>query len=122
MEFVIENHIRLRHDVAVRKSLLASILFSVIVLIIPAGNSATVKTGSRCAKLGANITSLGFQYECVKSGKKLIWKRLDPKRSTNPIPIPSSPSVQNKTMPPVVGPNPSSQIIAFYYGWYGNPE
>jgi len=35
----------------------------------------TVKNGSSCTKLNATTAFGGFQYTCIKSGKKLIWKK-----------------------------------------------
>jgi len=38
--------------------------------------SAAVKSGDLCKKAGTKSTALGEKFECVKSGKKFIWKKV----------------------------------------------
>lgn len=51
-------------------------IFSLFLFIplIPA--NAAVKAGGACKKIGATSVVLNKNYKCVKSGKKLIWKKV----------------------------------------------
>lgn len=41
--------------------------------------------------------------------------------TTTPAPTTTAPTTTTSTLPPVVGPDPSSRVVAFYYPWYGAP-
>ena len=45
----------------------------------PAG--AAVKSGDVCKKAGSKSSALGEKFECIKSGKKLIWKKVVQQKS-----------------------------------------
>lgn len=45
-------------------------------LFFPNSASALVKSGDLCKKAGTKTISLGANFTCVKSGKKLVWKRV----------------------------------------------
>lgn len=67
----------------------------VLSLMTNTASIAAVKAGGGCTKLGSTTTSGGYQYSCIKSGKKLIWKKgakdsaakNDTKSIKNSIPI-----------------------------------
>ena len=42
-------------------------------LLTNTASIAAVKAGRSCSKLGSTTTTDGYQYSCIKSGKKLIW-------------------------------------------------
>jgi len=42
--------------------------------------------------------------------------------TTTAAPTPTAPATTTTTLPPVVGPEPSPRVVAFYYPWYGNPD
>ena len=44
-------------------------------------NAAAPKVGAKCAKLNQSQSANGSKFTCVKSGKKLVWK----KSSTTPV-------------------------------------
>jgi hypothetical protein len=44
-------------------------------LLTNTASIAAVKAGGGCSKLGSTTTTDGYQYSCIKSGKKLIWKK-----------------------------------------------
>ena len=48
---------------------------------------ALVKAGAKCSKLNSSEIVSGYKYTCVKSGKKLIWKK--GAKVIVPIPTPS---------------------------------
>ena len=49
---------------------LTSLAFS---LMTNTASVAAVKAGGSCSQLGSTTTSGGYQYTCIKSGKKLTW-------------------------------------------------
>ena len=49
---------------------ITSLAFS---LLTNTSSIAAVKAGGSCSKLGSTTTTSGYQYSCIKSGKKLIW-------------------------------------------------
>lgn len=68
-----------------------ALALTVTFLLIPIFDAnGAVKAGSICSKLGANTTSGGKKFTCIKSGKKLIWNK--GVIITKPLPSPS-PSV-----------------------------
>ena len=64
-------------------------------LLTSTASIAAVKAGGGCSKFGSTTTSDGYQYSCIKSGSKLIWKKgvkasatkNDTKSTKNSIPI-----------------------------------
>ena len=77
-----------------KRLLPAFLAFSMIsqFLIGEAFAATSVKAGSSCTKLNSTVISSGFKFQCVKSGKKLVWKSIGVVK-TNPTPSPSpSPS------------------------------
>ena len=55
---------------------------------------AAVKSGGGCSKLGSTTTSSGYQYTCIKSGKKLIWKKGVAVKKPTPIATPTPTQIQ----------------------------
>ena len=50
---------------------------------------ASVKAGATCSKLNSTEIVSGYKYTCVKSGKKLIWKKGAKVILAKPTPSPS---------------------------------
>jgi len=44
-------------------------------LVTTNSSMAAVKAGGACTQLNSTTTSGGYQFSCIKSGKKLIWKK-----------------------------------------------
>lgn len=78
--------------------------------------AATAKPGATCTKSGAKTSTAGRTLVCKKSGKRLTWqlasKVSKPKVVSDPV----------NSYPPVIGPEPSQKVMAFYYAWYETPE
>ncbi|MBC7462747.1 MAG: hypothetical protein H7227_00625 [Actinobacteria bacterium] len=51
-------------------------------------NAAPVKAGASCTKLGQKTLESKQTYSCIKSGNKLLWKKV-PTNSKIPIPTPT---------------------------------
>ena len=75
--------------------------------------AATPKAGAKCSKAGTTATAAGKKFTCVKSGKKLVWKKRvvikKPLPVATPTPSPSpSPSPEPTPTPtPSATPTPS---------------
>ena len=75
--------------------------------------AATPKAGAKCSKAGTTATAAGKKFTCVKSGKKLVWKKgvviKKPLPVATPTPSPSpSPSPEPTPTPtPSATPTPS---------------
>lgn len=81
---------------------------SILVLsLITFPSFAAVKAGDKCTRIGKTQISGGFQFNCVKKNKKIVWQRV---KSINPPPSPMptpSPSVTPTPTPtPTVTPTP----------------
>ena len=69
-------------------------------VLVTSNSYAAVKAGSACSKAGSKSVSGGKSYTCVKSGKKLVWKKgkLTPVAKPSPTPSPTpSPSASETT-------------------------
>jgi hypothetical protein len=55
------------------RKLIVLVLTVSLLGIAPA--QAAVKTGGKCTKAGATVTSAGKKFTCVKSGGKLVWNK-----------------------------------------------
>ena len=56
------------------RSLSTTLVFALLVLSTP-NASAAIKSGSTCKTLGKTQSVAGKKFTCVKSGKKLVWKK-----------------------------------------------
>lgn len=56
------------------------LIFVISIALIPLvpSASAAIKLGASCKKVGQSTTDSGKNYQCVKSGKKLIWSDKPP--------------------------------------------
>ena len=93
-----------------KRILPAFLAFSMIsTLLIGVSYAApSVKVGASCTKLNLINISSGIKYQCVKSGKKLVWKSLGvvmvkPTIAPSPTPAP----ISNTTPAPVASPTPT---------------
>ena len=88
---------------------------------------AAVKPGSACKKLGQIKKSGGIKYTCIKSGKKLVWKKgtasksaapaITPTPTPTPIPTPNTtptPTPTSSPTPaPTIKPTPTPTPLTF---------
>ena len=56
-------------------SIFISFFLLASILALPLSNAATAKAGGVCTKAGTKAVVAGVKFTCVKSGKKLIWKK-----------------------------------------------
>ena len=56
--------------------------------------AATPKAGAKCTKAGATATAAGKKFTCVKSGKKLVWKKGVVIKKPSPVATPSPSATQ----------------------------
>lgn len=103
-----------------RKLILVLLSASLGLALIGAPSSAAVKSGSKCAKIGATAIVGGKKYTCIKSGSKFVWNKgvavkennssnINPVSKSTPVP---SPTVTPKPVPastptPTPSPTPS---------------
>lgn len=106
------------------RSLRGAFLIGVLIVSLHSNNANSagiVKAGSSCKKLGSSQVVAGKYYVCKKIKGKQVWtsskstKKLAPSQTENS-------ATESIVLPPIVGPEPNQRIIAFYYGWYGNPK
>jgi hypothetical protein len=71
---------------------------------IQQSTAATPKSGAACSKLGKKVNSSGQEFICVKSGKKLIWRKV----ATKPTPKPSASPQTTPSSTPTPSPSPSN--------------
>jgi len=83
---------------------------------IPTTASAAVTAGAVCSKIGSTATVAGYQYTCIKSGKKLVWgkgvkvvaKKIgDSQVNVTPSPGVSATPVTTNSPKPASTPSPS---------------
>ena len=70
---------------------------------------AVPKTGSACTKLGTKENTAGYQYTCIKSGKKIVWSKgvkVPVKKAVEPTPITSRSPIP--AIIPMPSPSPSA--------------
>ena len=70
--------------------------------------ASTIKAGTTCTKLNQKITSAGYSYTCMKSGKKLVWSKGVKVVSPAPMPSPTPTPSPITSEPPTPTPMPSS--------------
>jgi hypothetical protein len=68
--------------------------------------ASTIKAGTTCTKLNQKITSAGYTYTCIKSGKKLVWSK--GVKAVSPAPMPSPNPTPNSSFSPEPIPSPSA--------------
>jgi len=79
----------------VRNRALAStfLIAFLTISLVQEANSTTPKSGALCSKVGKNASSSGNVFTCVKSGKKLVWRKVvsktTPKPTSTPLATPS---------------------------------
>ncbi len=88
-----------RNRVAIVKLMVA--LLALTGLTSPA--HAAITKGSACKKLGATVIVGGLKYSCVKSGKKLVWRK-GVKVVNPPSPISNTSAVPGKAPVPASTP------------------
>jgi hypothetical protein len=72
---------------------------------------AAPKTGSTCTKLGFKATTSGYEYTCIRSGKKIVWSKgikVVAKKAAEPTPtsLPSASPIVIST------PSPSPSAVS----------
>jgi hypothetical protein len=80
------------HNLFMRKMILGLLIISLTFVIFEPIATAAVKPGTTCNKSGQISTSSGVKYTCVKSGKKLTWKKGIVAKKRTPIasPLPTA--------------------------------
>ena len=77
-------------------SAFTSLILLVSIFVFPQANAAGVKLGAVCTRVGELSVLSGTKIKCVKSGNKLVWKKVaatpkpSPKPSPSPTPTPIS--------------------------------
>ena len=74
--------------------------------------ASPIKAGASCSKLNAVVISSGVKFQCIKSGKKLVWDKgvLVTKPSTSPTGSPTS----STSATPSPSPTPTSKYVALH--------
>jgi hypothetical protein len=75
-----------------KRALLSILSICLVATLSTPTAGAAVKPGAACKKLGATSTVSGIRYDCVKSGKRLIWNKASSSKKT---PSQSSTSAQS---------------------------
>ena len=74
--------------------------------------ASPIKAGASCSKLNTVVISSGVKFQCIKSGKKLVWNKgvLVTKPSTSPTGSPTS----STSATPSPSPTPTSKYVALH--------
>jgi cytochrome b involved in lipid metabolism len=97
-----------------RKALSITFLIALLSVFTPA-NAAAPKAGATCSKVNQSQSASGNKFTCVKSGKKLVWKKVAAPATTaaptsTPAPTPTASSTPaGYTMEQVKANNSSSK-------------
>jgi len=103
-----------------------SMISNLLVGVVFAATS--IKAGASCPKLNYMSISSGVKFQCVKSGKKLVWKSLggsvlkpipgsSPTANSTDIPVP----IPSNSPTPTPSPSPNSKYVVLHpvEGSYG---
>ena len=71
------------------KRFLALLAVTLVLVSLETTATAAVKPGTTCKKVGKTSTTAGIKYTCVKSGKKLVWKKGVAVKKPTPTPTPT---------------------------------
>jgi hypothetical protein len=91
----------------VKRALFLSLLLASLSIFSPLAQ-ASVKAGSACSKVGTTTKSNGLKYTCVKSGKKLAWKKVAAVPKASPSKSATPKSSPSKTPTPTGSPTNSA--------------
>ena len=64
-------------------------LIAILTLIVLPAEAANIKAGSACSKIGQTQISNGYKFICIKSGKKSVWDKGTPLKSSSSISTPT---------------------------------
>lgn len=64
------------------RKVLFTIFLTILALIIPTASFAAPKAGASCPKVGKSESLGNKRFTCIKSGKKLIWNKGVPRKSS----------------------------------------
>lgn len=99
-----------------RKIALAVLVF-ISLAMLPTSAANAPKAGTSCKKVGTTTTANGKKFTCVKSGKRLIWKKgvkvSVPRPSATPTPAASPTPTVTATPTPSVTPTPTPEAKPF---------
>lgn len=71
-----------------RKHLTIYVIAILALIVLPA-EAANIKAGSVCSKIGQTQISNGYKFICIKSGKKSVWDKGTPLKSSSSISTPT---------------------------------
>ena len=83
-----------------------------LLLVSQNANAAAVKVGAPCAKLGQKTQDSNQTYSCIKSGKKLVWKKVS---TDSKISLPAPTPTPTPTPTPSAAPTQDPAILAADY-------
>jgi lysophospholipase L1-like esterase len=97
-------------------------LFALVFCLMPVSSNAEalIKIGAACIKINSTLTTSGYKYTCIKSGKKLIWGKavkVD-KATQTPIPTSTPTSVSTSAMQKIT----LSSFVSAAQSAIANPE
>ena len=111
-----------------RKGLYVGLALALFGSLVISPASAAITAGNSCTRLNQTLISAGYTYTCIKSGKKLSWKKgVAVKKSTpipistpTPTPIPTSIPTPTPTSTPTPGDVPVQTSLSepCVYPWY----
>jgi hypothetical protein len=93
----------------VRKGLISLLIGSLLLLPLQGVSAITPKTGASCSKFKLVLLVGNYKFNCIKSGRKLVWSRTlvvtkptpapsplpEPTSTTTPTPTPTASSTQS---------------------------
>lgn len=109
-------------SVVSRRGLIAALISSALITVAP--NTALAAPKAKCVRVGQKIVFGGFNYQCVKKGSKLVWKKgkrvkvvptpaAAPTSSSTPTPTPRPTSTSPSTATPTPAPT-STRRAGFF--------
>jgi hypothetical protein len=87
-------------------TLSVAISFPLVAQMLPVASASAPKPGSQCSKQGLIKTEKNLKFTCIKSGKRLVWSKGTPIKTT-PIPTPSPTPTLSPTPTPTPNPTPT---------------
>ena len=100
------------------KAVLVLLIISTPLLVTVSADAASPKAGTACKKAGIKVTSNGYAFTCLKSGKKLTWSKGIPTKKITPRPTAKpTPSQSGQSNPT---PSPSSSNNPVTWEWMDN--
>ena len=102
-----------------RKGLVGFIAFFLLLVPTQFVNAASIKAGASCTKLGQSQVVNGYNFTCIKFGKKLIWDKgvVIKKPSLTPSASPAASTSPAASASPIPSASPTTSTNLNFSPW-----